>query len=49
MGPVNLDVPYFSLLLLVAFVLKHNLDEEICEILTPESRKTRIAEGRMLI
>ena len=28
-GPVNLDVPYFSLLLLVAFVLKHNVDEKI--------------------
>ena len=28
MGPVNLDVPYFSLLLLVAFVLKHNVNEK---------------------
>ena len=28
MGPVNLDVPYFSLLLLVAFVLKNNVDEK---------------------
>ena len=26
MGPVNLDVPYFSLLLLVAFVLKYHID-----------------------
>ena len=25
---MNLDVPYFSLLLLVAFVLKHNVDEK---------------------
>ena len=28
MGPVNLDVPYFSLLLLVAFVIKNNVDEK---------------------
>ena len=28
MGPVDLDVPYFSLLLVVAFVLKHNVDEK---------------------
>ena len=28
MEPVNLDVPYFSLLLLVAFVLKNNVDEK---------------------
>ena len=28
MGPVNLDVPYLSLLLLVAFVLKHNVNEK---------------------
>ena len=28
MGAVNLDIPYFSLLLLVAFVLKHNVDEK---------------------
>ena len=28
MGPANLDVPGFSLLLLVAFVLKHNVDEK---------------------
>ena len=26
---MNLDLPYFSLLLLVAFVLKHNVDEKI--------------------
>ena len=25
---MNLDVPYFGLLLLVAFVLKHNVDEK---------------------
>ena len=29
MGPANLDVPGFSLLLRVAFVLKHNVDEKI--------------------
>ena len=46
---MNPHVPYFSLLLLVAFVLKHNVDEKICEILTSESRKTRIAGDRMLI
>ena len=28
LGAVNLDISYFSLLLLVAFVLKHNRDEE---------------------
>ena len=28
MGAVNLDIPHFSLLLLVAFVLKHNVDEK---------------------
>ena len=28
MGPVNLGVPYFGLLLLVAFVFKHNVDEK---------------------
>ena len=27
-GAGNLDIPYFSLLLLVAFVLKHNVDEK---------------------
>ena len=27
-GAVNLDIPYFSLLLLVAFVFKHNLDDK---------------------
>ena len=26
--PVNRDVPYFSLLLVVAFGLKHNVDEK---------------------
>ena len=25
---VNLDIPYFSLLLLVAFLLEHNVDEK---------------------
>ena len=25
---MNLDIPYFNLLLLVAFVLKHNVDEK---------------------
>ena len=25
---MNLDIPYFSLLLLVAFVLKHDVDEK---------------------
>ena len=34
--PVNFDIPYFNLLLLVAFVLKHNLAEKICKILTSE-------------
>ena len=33
---MNLDIACFSLLLLVAFVLKHNVDEKICEILTSE-------------
>ena len=28
MGPVILDRPYFSLLLLVAFIIKHNVDEK---------------------
>ena len=28
MGPVNINVPYFSLLLLVAFELKHNANEK---------------------
>ena len=28
MGSVNLDIPYFSLLYLVTFVLKHNVDEK---------------------
>ena len=27
-GVVNLDIPYFSLLLLVAFLLEHNVDEK---------------------
>ena len=27
-GSVNLDIPYFSLLCLVAFVLKHNVDAQ---------------------
>ena len=49
MGPVNLDVPYLSLLLLVAFVLKHNVDKKILGIVRLESRKTRIAGVRMLI
>ena len=35
-GVVNHDIPYFSLLLFVAFVVKHNLDEKICEILITE-------------
>ena len=26
--PANLDIPYFNLLLLVAFVLKYNIDEK---------------------
>ena len=34
-GVVNLDIPYFSLLLLVAFLLEHNVDK-ICKILTSE-------------
>ena len=46
---MNLDVPHFSLLLFVAFVLKHNVDEKICKILTSESRKTGIAGDKMLI
>ena len=28
MGVMNLDMPYFSLLLLVAILLKHNVDEK---------------------
>ena len=28
---MNLDIPYFSLLLLAAFVLKHNIDEKKSE------------------
>ena len=28
MRPVNLEIPYLSLLLLVAVVLKHNVDEK---------------------
>ena len=28
MGAVNLDIPYLSLLLLIAFVLAHNVDDE---------------------
>ena len=28
MGSANIDIPYFSLLYLVAFVLKHNVDEK---------------------
>ena len=43
MEGVNLEIPYFSLLLHVAFVFKQNVDEKICEMLTSESRKTRIA------
>ena len=35
-GVVNHDIPYFSLHLFVAFVVKHDLDEKICEILTTE-------------
>ena len=35
-GAVNHDIPYFSLLLLVSFVLKHNVDEKIREILKSE-------------
>ena len=27
-GPVNLDVPYFNLLSLAAFLRKHNVDEK---------------------
>ena len=27
-GTVNIDIPYFSLVLLVAFVLTHNVDEK---------------------
>ena len=46
---MNLDVPYFSLLLFVAFVLKHNVGEKICKILTLESRKTGTSEDKMLI
>ena len=39
LGVVNLDMPYFSLLLLVAlvyfyFVLKHSVDEKIYKMLT---------------
>ena len=26
MGPVNLNIPYFNLLLFVTFVLKHSVD-----------------------
>ena len=43
MEGVNLEIPYFSLILLVAFVFKQNVDEKLCEMLTSESRKTRIA------
>ena len=28
LGVVNFDIPYFSLLLLVAFLLEHNVDEK---------------------
>ena len=28
MGVVNLDIPYYSLLLLVAFLLEHNAHEK---------------------
>ena len=28
MGSANIDITYFSLLYLVAFVLKHNVDEK---------------------
>ena len=44
---MNLDIPYFSLLLLAAFVLKHNIDEK--KKRKKNSRKTRIAEDRMLV
>ena len=43
MEGVNLEIPYFSLILLVAFVFKQNVDEKICEMMTSESCKTRIA------
>ena len=39
MGVVNLDIPCFSLLLIVAFLLKYNVDEnniKNIEILTSE-------------
>ena len=36
LGNVNLDIPCFSLLLLVAFVLKHSVDEKIYKILTSQ-------------
>ena len=49
MEPVNPNVHYFSLLLLVAFVLKNNEDEKTCEISASESLKTRITGDRMLI
>ena len=49
MEGVNLEISYFSLILLVAFLFKQNVDEKICEVLTSESRKTRIAWDRMLI
>ena len=47
MGPVNLDVPYFSLL--VAFVLKHNVDEKNMQNIDVRTRKTRITGDTMLI
>ena len=46
---MNPHVPYFSLLLLVAFVLKHNVDEKNMRNIGIRTRKTRIAGDRMVI
>ena len=33
---MNLDIPYFSLLLLVVFLLERNVDKKVSKLLTPE-------------